>query len=64
MNPKIKAKINRKTGAITIMTEGYQGASCLEATKKIREELGITAEPEKTGDYYQEEQQQQQNQST
>ena len=33
---KILAKIDHKTGALTLTTEGFQGAECLEAVKKIR----------------------------
>lgn len=64
MSKKIIAKINLKTGALTLSTEGYQGASCLEATRKLREGLGIEAEPDKTPEFYQEEVQQQQQQET
>lgn len=50
---RIRVIIHRKTGKITISAEGYEGASCLEATKKLREGLGLK-EPERelTADYY------------
>lgn len=38
---QIRCKISKKTGAVTIQTEGYAGASCLEATKKLESGLGI-----------------------
>jgi valyl-tRNA synthetase len=50
----IKFRINKKTGALTLQTEGFQGAECLEATKKIVEDLGLTGEVEKTTEFYQE----------
>jgi hypothetical protein len=37
----IRAKINKKTGKVTIETEGYEGATCLDATKKLEEGLGL-----------------------
>lgn len=49
---KVIAVINKKTGAITIKTEGFSGEACLKATEKLREGLGIDAEPEKTDEYY------------
>lgn len=52
MGKKIIARINRKTGKLTIQTEGYSGAECLEATRKIREGLGIDAEPDKTPEFF------------
>jgi DUF2997 family protein len=55
MNPKVVAKINKKTGVITIRSEGIAGEGCLLATKKLREGLGIEAEPDKTPEFYQEE---------
>ena len=47
--------IDRKTGGLSIKTEGYQGAECLEATKKFREQAGMN-EPEPTQEMYQERQ--------
>lgn len=38
---KILVKISRKTGAVSVETEGYEGASCLEATRKLEEGLGM-----------------------
>lgn len=49
---KIIARINKKTGAVTLKTEGFQGESCLEATKKLRADMGIEAEPERTSEFY------------
>ncbi len=50
--PKVIAIINKKTGAVTIKTEGIDGPACLKATEKLREGFGITAEPELTDQYY------------
>jgi hypothetical protein len=44
---KIIVTFNAKTGGITITTEGYQGATCLAATRELEEGLGIR-EPERT----------------
>ena len=49
---KIVAKINKKTGALTLQTVGFEGEACLEATRKLREQMRIEAEPEKTAEYY------------
>ena len=53
--------IHRKTGKLTISAEGYEGQSCLEATKKLREGLGMT-EPEREykPEFYQQTEQEQQ----
>ena len=59
---KVIAKINKKTGAITLQTEGFSGEGCLEATKKLRDGLRIEAEPTPTPEYYQAEEQAQQQQ--
>lgn len=61
---KILGRINKKTGQMTLSTEGFTGEACLEATRKLREGLGIEAEPERTADYYKEEVTQQQEQGT
>lgn len=52
---KIIGRINKATGQMTLSTEGFTGEACLEATRKLREGLGIEAEPELTKDYYVEE---------
>lgn len=49
---KVIGRINKKTGAITIKTEGFNGEACLEATRKLRARLGIDKEPERTNEYY------------
>jgi Protein of unknown function (DUF2997) len=41
MSKKIIAKINKKTGALTITTEGYAGADCLKATEELEKGLGM-----------------------
>jgi len=61
---KIIGRIDHKTGKMTLETVGFTGEACLEATRKLREGLGIEAEPEKTADYYKEEVTQQQEQGT
>lgn len=49
----ISARIDKKTGKVTIETQGYEGASCLEATKALEEGLGLKdPERELTADYY------------
>lgn len=59
---KIIGRIDKKTGKMTLETVGFTGEACLEATKKLRDGLGIEAEPEKTIDYYKEEVTQEQQQ--
>lgn len=50
---KIIAKISKKTGAVSIETQGYQGADCLEATKKLEDGLGINPDGrELKGEFY------------
>jgi len=61
---KIIGRIDKATGKLTLETVGFTGEACLEATRKLREGLGIEAEPEKTADYYKEEVTQEQEQST
>lgn len=43
---KIIMTIDPKTGRFTIATEGYKGASCIEATKELERRLGVV-EPER-----------------
>lgn len=52
---KITAKIDVRTGRVTIETEGYEGATCLAATKALEEGLGLR-EPDRElkPAYYQE----------
>ncbi len=57
---KVIAVINKKTGAVTIKAEGFVGDACLKATEKLREDFGITAEPERTDEFYATEQQSEQ----
>lgn len=47
---------------MTIESTGFTGEACLLATKKLRDGLGIDAEPEKTSEYYATEEQQEQQQ--
>lgn len=50
----IRIKIEKKTGKITISTEGYQGAECLAATKKLEDGLGLNdPDRELTDEYHQ-----------
>jgi hypothetical protein len=58
---RIIGKIDKRSGKITITTEGFEGATCLEATRKLEEGLGIK-EPDRTltPDYYKESKQEQQ----
>lgn len=64
MSKKVIAKINKKTGKLTLSTEGFSGEACLAATKKLREGLGIEAEPDKLPEFYNEEVKDQQSAST
>jgi hypothetical protein len=41
MSKKIIAVINKKTGALSITTEGYNGAECLKATEELERGLGM-----------------------
>jgi len=41
---QIKAILNPKDGSMTIETIGFDGASCIEATKKLEEQLGVVDE--------------------
>jgi len=50
--PKVIARINKKTGEMKIEAQGFVGDACLEATKGLRDKLGITAEPERTSEYF------------
>lgn len=54
----IHAKINHKTGELTVKTEGFEGAECLEhpAVKKMEEDLGLEGTVEHTPEFYQEQQ--------
>lgn len=57
---KILGRINKATGQMTLATEGFTGEACLEATKRLREGLGIEVEPERTQEFYSNEVDQQQ----
>lgn len=61
---KIIGRIDKATGKLTLETVGFTGEACLEATRKLREGLGIDAEPERTADFYKEEVSQEQQQGT
>jgi len=49
---QITAKIDKKTGKITMETSGFTGAECVEATKEIELALGKVESQEKTPEYY------------
>lgn len=58
---KITAKIDPKTGKLSIETSGYSGEDCYKATEQLEKSLGMDracATP--TGEYFQEKQEQQQ----
>lgn len=38
---KIITTIDRKTGGMSVKTEGYSGGECLEATKQLESGLGM-----------------------
>jgi len=38
---KIIATIDKKTGKLTIQTQGYNGAECLAATEQLEKGLGM-----------------------
>jgi hypothetical protein len=61
---KITARIDKKTGQITLETSGFTGEACLEATRKLREQLRIETEPTATPEFFQSEEQAQQQQGT
>jgi len=65
MSHKITARINKKSGKVTMSVDGVTGESCTDLTKKLEQGLGMT-EPERelTADYYQQTTEQQQQQST
>ena len=44
--------ISKKTGLMKLETQGFSGEACLEATKGLREKLGIDTEPEKTSEFF------------
>lgn len=45
MSKKIITTIDKKTGQMTVKTEGYNGAECLEgAAAQLEKELGMTAD--------------------
>ena len=41
-----------KDGAVKIKTQGFKGASCMDATRAIKEALGTVMETEKTAEFY------------
>ena len=53
-------KVTFKKGKVYIQAEGYEGAMCEEATRKIEEAIGKVSEREYTPDYYQLDPQEQQ----
>ena len=40
-------------GESTIQTKGYSGGECLQASKFLEQALGVVANEQKTGEYYQ-----------
>lgn len=54
MSKKIIGLINKKTGEVTVSTEGYDGPACKEATKWIEQKLGFGADAkeELTQEFY------------
>ena len=40
-------------GEITVLTKGYAGADCLQASKFLEQALGATASDRKTSEFYQ-----------
>ena len=47
-------------GESTIQTKGYSGGECLQASKFLEQALGVVANEQKTGEYYQSNENQQQ----
>lgn len=41
MSKKITITINKKSGGMSVKTDGYSGPACLEATKALEEGLGM-----------------------
>lgn len=54
--PKIVARINKKTGEMSLQMKGVSGDACLlnKDMKALREKLGLTGTPEMTSEYFQE----------
>ena len=49
----IRCVIDKTTGRITIAAEGFSGAECLEATKRLEQGLGLRdPEREMTAEFY------------
>jgi hypothetical protein len=41
------------TGESRVQTRGYAGSACLEASRFLEQALGIVADDQKTGEFYQ-----------
>lgn len=48
---KIVAEIDEQ-GNVTVKTEGFAGATCLEATREIESALGATESDTKTAEFH------------
>ena len=53
---KIIATIDKKTGKLSVKTEGYSGDECLKATEQLEKGLGMTQGCELTPEYFQQKQ--------
>ncbi len=50
---QIRMRIDPKTGKVLeLKAIGYTGGECLKDTERIRQALGMTAEPTKTDEFY------------
>lgn len=62
---KIIAKIDKRSGKVTMSVDGVVGQSCTDITKKLEEGLGMNQpEREFLSEYYEQEVKQEQKQST
>ena len=51
--PRVIEVIVAKDGGTTILTRGYNGASCIAATDWIEKSLGVVAAEQKTAEFFQ-----------
>ena len=58
--PHIIEVVVSPNGETTVQTKGYAGSDCLQASKFLEQSLGVAAQDQKTGEYYQLAPQQQQ----
>jgi len=47
--------INPETGELTVKAKGYSGPACLQATKQLEEDLGMSGTRTLTADFYENE---------